>query len=226
MPHIYKITSPSKKIYIGSSVDINKRFRRYKLLDCKSQYKLYRSFLKYGVDNHKFEILIECNLDNMYSLESYYGILYNSLGKDGLNLRLPKHGEKYVCVSEETKAKMSKKLIGNKYRLGKEPINKGKKYTGDTSRFATRTGVKYTEEEKLKKSIDVKKVRSTLESRMKTSIASKGGNNPMSKKVIQISTGKIFGSKSEAAEFANVNAATLGHYLRGRFKNTTDFKYL
>ena len=54
---IYKITSPSGKVYIGQSRNIKNRKWRYKRLDCKSQVKLYSSFKKYGFDKHKFEII-------------------------------------------------------------------------------------------------------------------------------------------------------------------------
>ena len=38
---IYKITSPSGKIYIGQSIDIQKRFKHYKQLhNCKNPEKL------------------------------------------------------------------------------------------------------------------------------------------------------------------------------------------
>ena len=57
---IYKITSPSEKNYIGQAVNINKRFYRYKSLDCSQQIILYKSFIKYGVENHIFEIIEEC----------------------------------------------------------------------------------------------------------------------------------------------------------------------
>lgn len=58
---IYKITSPSGRIYIGQSEDINRRFHQYKKLNCKKQWLLYKSFVKYGVDNHIFEIIVECD---------------------------------------------------------------------------------------------------------------------------------------------------------------------
>src|SRR6478736_5572293 len=40
---IYKITSPSGKIYIDQSKNTNIRFRDYKSLKCKKQIKLYNS---------------------------------------------------------------------------------------------------------------------------------------------------------------------------------------
>ena len=86
---IYKITSPSGKVYIGQSIDIEKRFKDYKRLsNCKSQIKLFRSFLKHGVDNHKFEILLECCIDEINKQERYYQELYNATCKNGLNLKL------------------------------------------------------------------------------------------------------------------------------------------
>ena len=54
---IYKITSPLGYIYIGQSINIDYRFNVYKKLKCKSQLRIYNSFVKYGVDNHIFEII-------------------------------------------------------------------------------------------------------------------------------------------------------------------------
>jgi hypothetical protein len=42
---IYKITSPTNKVYIGQSIKINERKRKYKKLDCKNQPKIYNSLL-------------------------------------------------------------------------------------------------------------------------------------------------------------------------------------
>ena len=69
---IYKITSPSKKIYIGQSRDIRKRFYLYKKYKGKTQPKLYKSFLKYGVERHMFEIIKECSVAELNDLEIYY----------------------------------------------------------------------------------------------------------------------------------------------------------
>ena len=45
---IYKITSPTGRIYIGQSIDIEKRIIKYQNIKCKSQRLLYNSLFKYG----------------------------------------------------------------------------------------------------------------------------------------------------------------------------------
>lgn len=59
MVGIYRITSPSGRIYIGQSWDIDRRWRDYRSSKGGSQRKVKSSFSKYGVDNHKFEMLQE-----------------------------------------------------------------------------------------------------------------------------------------------------------------------
>ena len=104
---IYKITSPSGKIYIGQSIDIEKRFKGYKYSKAKKQPVLNRSFLKYGVDKHIFEIVCECLKSELYELEAYYQKLYSANSKTGLNcfinsdkeldhLKYKKLREKYI----------------------------------------------------------------------------------------------------------------------------------
>ena len=49
MQGIYKITNPKGKIYIGQSVNIEKRFSSYKSIrNCHYQIKLFNSLKKYG----------------------------------------------------------------------------------------------------------------------------------------------------------------------------------
>ena len=49
---IYKITSPSNKIYIGQAVNILKRWKDYKSIKNRNQPKLDNSLNKYGFENH------------------------------------------------------------------------------------------------------------------------------------------------------------------------------
>ena len=100
---IYKITSPTDKIYIGQSTNINNRKYYYSSIKCDKQPKLYNSLLKYGWEQHIFEIVEECNLEQLNDKEIYWGMYYNVLGEDGLNLRL---GDANGVCSEETKQKI------------------------------------------------------------------------------------------------------------------------
>jgi len=68
---IYKITSPSKKIYIGQSIDIEKRFKYYLNLNCKKQTKLYNSLKKYGYKKHFFEVIEICKITELNNKERY-----------------------------------------------------------------------------------------------------------------------------------------------------------
>lgn len=109
---IYKITSPSNRVYIGQSVDIKSRWKSYKCKNCKSQPKLYRSFKKYGVDKHKFEVIHYCEIEELNELERYYQDFYDCIGRNGLNCMLTKSKLAPRVVSEETKRKVSEKLKG------------------------------------------------------------------------------------------------------------------
>ena len=100
---IYKITSPTGKIYIGQSTNINNRKYYYSSIKCDKQPKLYNSLLKYGWEQHIFEIVEECNLEQLNDKEIYWGMYYNVLGEDGLNLRL---GDANGVCSEEIKQKI------------------------------------------------------------------------------------------------------------------------
>lgn len=108
---IYKITNPKGKIYIGQSTNINKRFKQYKIIDCKNQIKLYNSLSKYNPENHLFEILEECEEELLNEKEIYWGSKFNVLDKNGLNLKL---GNGKGSCSEQTKNKMRKAKIGKK----------------------------------------------------------------------------------------------------------------
>ena len=123
MKGIYKITSPSNRVYIGQSIDIERRFRHYKKLACKEQVKIYNSFLKYGVDAHIFEVLELCDTEDLNNRERYYQDLYDSVN-NGLNLLYVKSEHFNGGHSEESKKKISDSLKGrtftdeHKYKIG------------------------------------------------------------------------------------------------------------
>lgn len=107
---IYKITNSKRKIYIGQSVNIERRFKEYKRSLAKGQVLLNRSFLKHGIESHKFEIICECEISELNNKERYYQLLYSAIGKNGLNciLNLDKVFE---CKKEIQKRKQVTDLI-------------------------------------------------------------------------------------------------------------------
>ena len=125
---IYKITSPSGKIYVGQTINIEKRWSEYKLSysNLYKQPKIFRSFEKYGVEAHQFEIIEECEREQLNEREIYWGEYYNTLGPNGLNLKL---GNAKGKMSEETKKQISTSLMGkpkNSSKKGEEHKHFGK----------------------------------------------------------------------------------------------------
>lgn len=113
---IYKITSPSGKVYIGSSSNIQKRFKQYKReSQSKKHPKLYNSFKKYGIENHIFEVIEECTVNVLLERELFYALKFNVLNKIGLNCSIPKAGDAFSYKSDEVKAKISKSMKGKKH---------------------------------------------------------------------------------------------------------------
>lgn len=127
---IYKIVSPSGKIYIGQSWNIEARQRLYSFLACKEQSLLYRSLKKYGWSSHSFEI-IHClppdilqNVIDAY--EQLYMDAYKECGYILLNIRRAgakgKHSEatkrlmaevkKRENLKPETRKKLSEAKMG------------------------------------------------------------------------------------------------------------------
>jgi group I intron endonuclease len=106
---IYKITSPTGKIYIGQTIDIKRRKADYRLCrNIKQQPKIYNSILKYGFINHTFEILEECDVTNLNERERYYQELYVSTSNKHLNCILTKCPGQAGKLSDEHKSKLSK----------------------------------------------------------------------------------------------------------------------
>jgi group I intron endonuclease len=120
---IYKITSPTNKIYIGQSINIYKRWNYHKKIYKNKKSKLYSSFLKHGVEKHDFKIIALCLAEDLNEVEKYYIDLYQTFNnKNGLNLR--DGGGSKGKMSEETKVKISKSTKG---KLGKKKTLEQKK---------------------------------------------------------------------------------------------------
>jgi len=153
---IYKITSPTDKIYIGQSVDIKSRKGQYMCLACKGQIKLYNSLNKYGFENHKFEEIEYCSIEQLNKRETYWKQYYiDQLGWENMLFCELYDRTKGGFRSEETKLKISKSNKGRKYsEEHKRKISLSKKGCKVWSKDK-----KFSEEHKLKISQNTKGVK-------------------------------------------------------------------
>lgn len=87
---IYKITNLiNGKSYIGQSVDIERRFQRHKQTafnpnSKQYEYPLYRAIRKYNIENFSFDVVEECQRNELNEKEIYY-IKYYDTYNNGYN---------------------------------------------------------------------------------------------------------------------------------------------
>lgn len=109
---IYKVINPKGKVYIGQSIDIEKRLYSYKkMINCSNQHKLVNSFKKYGISSHKFKVVEECSEDLLNLRERYWQDYYDVLN-EGLNCRLTTTNTKSGKNSIESNIKRRNSMIG------------------------------------------------------------------------------------------------------------------
>lgn len=154
---IYKISSPTGKVYIGQSWDIKDRWYSHKHPNKKNKGHIAESVRKHGAESHLFEIIHKLPNDVsqvvMNNYEQLYLSQYIETGYKMLNLR----GD-ITCLGkhwEETKVK-----IGNIGR-GRKHTDDFKKSVGDFHRGRKRpieTGIKISESLKGKLFSDERKI--------------------------------------------------------------------
>lgn len=88
---IYKILSPSGRVYIGQSWNIKNRFQSYGSQHIRRQPKLFASLKKYGKAAHLFEIIHELPKDisqrELDRYESFYIDQHIDCGFEMLNIK-------------------------------------------------------------------------------------------------------------------------------------------
>jgi group I intron endonuclease len=161
---IYKIESPTGKIYIGQSVDIYNRWRQYRQFESTlTQRILFHSFKKHGQSNHSFSIVCELPMDVspsiLCSYEQFFIDQFRAAGYEMMNIRDAGNRGKH---SEHTKRLMSEKQKGRKQspeailkmsqaKKGKVGPRLGAKLTPEQiERMKGSKGFKHSEETKRK----------------------------------------------------------------------------
>ena len=135
---IYKITSPSGKIYIGQTTNFSKRKSYYKNGAKPYQVRIYNSLEKYGYDAHTIEFIEECLVENLNQIERHWQEFYDVIGDNGLNCRLTATDDKSGFLSESSKNKLSiakkKVVIDGEWREKFAYDWSGKNHSEETKR--------------------------------------------------------------------------------------------
>lgn len=111
---IYKLTSPSGKVYIGQTVQLNARLNKYKNGHIKNQSYIYNAIKKYDFDNFIVEILYETkkkynHLNIMLDVLEKKFIKFYKSNNPEFGYNLMSGGTNGYRHSEETKRKISVK---------------------------------------------------------------------------------------------------------------------
>lgn len=222
---VYKHISPSGKIYVGITKQLlNRRWQSGN--GYKNNEYFYKAILKYGWDNFKHEILFtgltreqaeakEIELIKLYnSTDSQYG--YNlreggsicSFSEQSIEkMRFSHLGHKHT---DEEKKKISKSLAGRKISsgmLGKKHSEKTKRLMGEAHK-----GIVLTDEQKQKIS----------KSRQGKCV---GEKNHKSKKVINLTTGEVFTTISDACNKYNLSHGNVISVCNGNRKTCGGYKW-
>lgn len=129
---IYRFTNKvNNKVYIGSSSNIERRYRDHINGTKSCSKRLFRAIQKYGKENFTFEILETCNIENLYEREQVYLDFYyfdniKIFQSLTYNLNPTAKGSKGLKWTEEQKIK--RKLMG----LDNPML--GKKHSDETKR--------------------------------------------------------------------------------------------
>jgi group I intron endonuclease len=235
--YIYKITSPSGKVYIGQTTNLKKRINYYKCSKCKNQPKIHNSLSKYGWDMHQFEIIEEIiyegdDLSLLNDREIFWIAEYDS-HKNGMNCN---DGGSNRKLSEETRKKISEKCKGRKHSkevcLILSKAQTGRKHPEEVKNKISESQMgeknhrygkthKHSEETKKKIGVGRKGKIHTEESKRKMSQNRK--LNPNVRKCKIIVDGVVYNSIKEAAIILNMNIGKLKWRLIS--KNFTDVLY-
>jgi len=174
---IYKITNKTNgRIYIGQTIrPINERIyghiadsKRDRKERCRS--KIHKSIFKHGIDNFIFEIIdTALSQDELNIKEIYFINLYRS-NIDNIGYNLLSGGKQNGKHSEETKNKisLSSKAAALKAKINGKHWNEGRTISQEQKDTVSaklkgvkcpQRGHKYTDEDKLRRSIKMKEVR-------------------------------------------------------------------
>lgn len=222
---IYKITNNlNNHFYIGQSINISKRWKEHKrsfLYGKTHSTVLQKAFIKYGIENFKFEVLEECPVENLDDRE----VFYIATLKPKYNMNFGGSGNAGHVVAEETREILRRKgreqwdsydterknqIIKNQLKgpkVGSHRSEETKKLLSEKTRdyFRRNNGMSQEQKEKISESL-------------------KGKKRPNLKKYKPVVGTSITGTKfyftsiKYAALVMDINYSEICHCLRGNRK--------
>ena len=110
---IYKITTPFKEIYIGQSIDLERRIKSHKNKEARN-FKIQSSIKKYGIESHIFEIVQECSINDLDIIEEYW---IKKLCKNNIMINKAKVDFIYNPIIEESIPKDIENKIVTRFKI-------------------------------------------------------------------------------------------------------------
>jgi len=203
------------KLYVGLATDFDDRWKVHKYqLRKKTHHSRHLQYAwnKYGEENFKFEILVECEEQYLYSEEHYWCMVLDVHNRTrGYNID-PTHPYGVVRMSEETKKAMSKSQMGHnpsiETRKKISVQNKGK------------TGRKASDETR-------KKMSETRRGRKESPEALRRRRTAIGKSVVMLDSNreyiKTFSSISEVSQYIGKAASYITNIVNGKRPQLRDY---
>ena len=154
---IYKITNLiNNKVYIGQSKNIEYRWKQHKnhpfnINNKDYDKRLYQAIRKYGLENFSFEILEECQIQELNNKEIYWIKYYDSANIDkGYNMTLGGQNSTPIKLTYEQvdkiinllkNSQISQQEIANQFNISQSvvsEINNGKLWIKDEIQYPIR----------------------------------------------------------------------------------------
>jgi len=142
--HLYRLTSPSGKVYIGITKNTRKRWLEHShAARCGSKCVLHKAICKYGFDSFKKEILLTSTFSYVKDLEVKAIAAYSTMIPAGYNMTAGGDGTVGYIFTDEDKMKIGLAHKGRKHSEESKKL-RSEKQKGKTMPYETKQKIRAT----------------------------------------------------------------------------------
>ena len=203
---VYKVTNIiNNKKYIGITTKTLEHRKKIHLRDSKSKNTyFYKAIKKYGEENFIWEEIDHAEtIEELEELEKYYIKLYDTFDNKDKGYNTTSGGYNLYEITTEERKRRSERAKGeNNPMYGVPSPLKGKHFSDEHK----------------------KKISDALKVAYRPHV--ERCNNPASKKVINLDTGEIFNTLTDAAEKYNISRQMIGKVCNGHNKTAKGFHWM